>query len=212
MKVPPTLTCHPVTPASPPGLKKLAEPSEQGLATPVPARPIPQVPSSYNPKPWAPSQAGKPATRNSAYRTDRRIRSSPDGFARDGETGWPRVALAPILVKPMRANASALFRATFGAAPRAAASAPGRANLIGEHTDYNGGPVLPVACAVRTVVAVGPAELGVLEMVSTRDGQVTRIDYRAGRPAGRGPGAAGGEARAPARAARPPAAGRGVPA
>src|SRR5256885_742763 len=33
--------------------------------------------------------------------------------------GWPRVALAPILVKPMRANASALYRATFGVAPRA---------------------------------------------------------------------------------------------
>ncbi len=105
--------------------------------------------------------------------------------------GWPRVALAPILVKPMRVNASALYRATFGVAPRAAASAPGRVNLIGEHTDYNGGPVLPVACAVRTVVAVGPADLGVLEMVSTRDGQVTRIDYRAERPAGWGAYVAG---------------------
>jgi len=86
----------------------------------------------------------------------------------------------------MRGNASALFRATFGVAPRVAASAPGRVNLIGEHTDYNGGPVLPVACAVRTVVAVGPAEPGVLEMVSTCDGQVARTDYRAGRPQGWG--------------------------
>jgi len=86
----------------------------------------------------------------------------------------------------MRDNASALFRATFGVPPRAAASAPGRVNLIGEHTDYNGGPVLPVACAVRTVVAVGPADPGVLEMISTRDGQVTRIDYRTGRPEGWG--------------------------
>src|SRR3989441_6555449 len=82
----------------------------------------------------------------------------------------------------MRANASALF----GVAPRAAASAPGRVNLIGEHTDYNGGPVLPVACAARTFVAVGPAEPGVLEMVSTRDGQVARVAYREGRPVGWG--------------------------
>jgi galactokinase len=86
----------------------------------------------------------------------------------------------------MRANASALFRATFGGAPGAAASAPGRVNLIGEHTDYNGGPVLPVACAARTFVAVGPGEPGILEMVSTHDGQVARTDARVGRPAGWG--------------------------
>src|SRR5207249_1512554 len=51
----------------------------------------------------------------------------------------------------MRHNASALFRATFGVAPRAAASAPGRVNLIGEHTDYNGGPV-PRAWSLRAAV------------------------------------------------------------
>jgi galactokinase len=94
--------------------------------------------------------------------------------------------LAPTLVKPRRGNASALFRATFGVAPRVAASAPGRVNLIGEHTDYNGGPVLPVATAARTVVAVGPADRGVLELISTRDGTVARIDYRDGPPAGWG--------------------------
>src|SRR5881409_1745143 len=91
----------------------------------------------------------------------------------------------------MRDKASALFRATFAVAPRAAASAPGRVNLIGEHTDYNGGPVLPVALAARTSVAVGPAEAGVLEVVSTRDERVQRIDYREGRPAGWGAYVAG---------------------
>src|SRR3989441_9669398 len=91
----------------------------------------------------------------------------------------------------MRGNASALFRTTFGDAPRAAASAPGRVNLIGEHTDYNGGPVLPVACAARTCVAVGPAEAGVLEMVSPHDGHVTLTDYGEGRPAGSGASLAG---------------------
>ena len=105
--------------------------------------------------------------------------------------GWQRVALAGILVKPMRSNASDLFRATFGRAPRTAASAPGRVNLIGEHTDYNGGPVLPVASAARTVVAVGPAEPGVLEVVSTRDGRALRVDYHAARPAGWGAYVAG---------------------
>src|SRR5438105_12928341 len=78
------------------------------------------------------------------------------------------------------------FRNAFGELPRAVASAPGRVNLIGEHTDYNGGPVLPVAIAARTTVAVGPAEAGVLEIVSTRDGVLRRIDWNAGVPAGWG--------------------------
>src|SRR5438132_881186 len=81
-------------------------------------------------------------------------------------------------------KASALFRATFGVAPRAAASAPGRVNLIGEHTDYNGGPVLPVALGMRTTVVAGPAEAGVLEVVSTRDAQLMRLDPRDHRAAG----------------------------
>src|SRR5947207_14470922 len=101
-----------------------------------------------------------------------------------GGRGPYRVALAPTLVKPRRMKASALFRATFGVAPRAAASAPGRVNLIGEHTDYNGGPVLPVALGVRTTVVAGPADAGVLEVVSTRDGQLTRLDPRDHRAAG----------------------------
>ena len=86
-----------------------------------------------------------------------------------------------MLVKPARARASALFRATFGVPPVAAASAPGRVNLIGEHTDYNGGPVLPIALAQRTVVAAGPGEPGVLEAVSERDGRVWRHLYKEGR-------------------------------
>jgi galactokinase len=53
------------------------------------------------------------------------------------------------------ARAEALFRAKFGAAPARVASAPGRVNLIGEHVDYHGGHVLPVAIAERTAVAVG---------------------------------------------------------
>jgi galactokinase len=47
----------------------------------------------------------------------------------------------------------ALFRARYGREPDAVASAPGRVNLIGEHTDYNGGEVLPIAIASRTWVA-----------------------------------------------------------
>jgi galactokinase len=42
----------------------------------------------------------------------------------------------------------------FGGAPEALASAPGRVNLLGEHTDYNDGFMLPVATPQRTTVAI----------------------------------------------------------
>src|SRR5437868_11570341 len=44
------------------------------------------------------------------------------------------------------------FEQRFGAPPRLF-SAPGRVNLIGEHTDYNDGFVLPMAINRRTYVA-----------------------------------------------------------
>ena len=43
----------------------------------------------------------------------------------------------------------------FGGEPEVLASAPGRINLIGEHTDYNGGFVLPCAIDRRIAVAAG---------------------------------------------------------
>ena len=42
------------------------------------------------------------------------------------------------------------FAQLFGREPAVAASAPGRVNLIGEHTDYNGGFVLPAAIPLET--------------------------------------------------------------
>ncbi|MGZ9269384.1 MAG: galactokinase, partial [Candidatus Binatia bacterium] len=46
------------------------------------------------------------------------------------------------------------FADFFGARPEVEASAPGRVNLLGEHTDYNGGFVLPIAIPQRTRVAL----------------------------------------------------------
>src|SRR5688500_9110853 len=40
----------------------------------------------------------------------------------------------------------------FGAPPEVRAAAPGRVNVIGEHTDYNGGFVLPAAIPQHTTV------------------------------------------------------------
>ena len=57
----------------------------------------------------------------------------------------------------LREAGKVLFHEAFGVAPALAASAPGRVNLLGEHTDYNGGPVLPIALERRTVVHAGRA-------------------------------------------------------
>jgi galactokinase len=46
------------------------------------------------------------------------------------------------------------FRAKYSAEPDVVAMAPGRVNLIGEHTDYTGGFVLPVAIDREVVIAV----------------------------------------------------------
>jgi galactokinase len=48
------------------------------------------------------------------------------------------------------------FAATYGRPPAWIAAAPGRVNVIGEHTDYNDGFVLPMAIERYTVVAAAP--------------------------------------------------------
>ncbi|MEU4687399.1 galactokinase [Actinoplanes sp. NPDC023714] len=52
---------------------------------------------------------------------------------------------------------SEVFAAAYGAEPAGVWAAPGRVNLIGEHTDYNDGFVLPFALPQRTVAAAGPS-------------------------------------------------------
>jgi galactokinase len=66
------------------------------------------------------------------------------------------------------------FRARHDGDPEAVASAPGRVNLIGEHLDYNGGPVLPMALDRRTWVAAARRDDGLLVVESLQqDGVVT---------------------------------------
>ena len=59
-------------------------------------------------------------------------------------------------------------------------SAPGRLNLIGEHTDYNDGYVLPLALPYATTASVSVRDDGLLPAALR--------PARRGRPAGRGPG------------------------
>ena len=64
-------------------------------------------------------------------------------------------------------DAGDLYRRTYGDEPTGLWAAPGRVNLIGEHTDYNEGFVLPFALPQRTVAAVGPAPAGEWTVSST---------------------------------------------
>ena len=50
------------------------------------------------------------------------------------------------------------FAETFGGKPEGRWWAPGRVNLIGEHTDYNDGFVLPLALEQGVAAAARPAE------------------------------------------------------
>jgi galactokinase len=51
-----------------------------------------------------------------------------------------------------------IFTRQYGQAPAWVAAAPGRVNMIGEHTDYNDGFVLPMAIDRYVVMAGGPAQ------------------------------------------------------
>lgn len=67
------------------------------------------------------------------------------------------------------AAARTLLTEVTGAEDAPTWSAPGRVNLIGEHTDYNDGFVFPFAIEHRTHVALAPREDGMIRVLSTFD-------------------------------------------
>jgi galactokinase len=77
---------------------------------------------------------------------------------------------------------AAQFTKVHGHPPRWIAAAPGRVNVIGEHTDYNDGFVLPMAIERYTVIAAAPAKKAghVTLHSSEKDGKALAIDL--GRP------------------------------
>lgn len=74
--------------------------------------------------------------------------------------------------------AGAFFSTTFGGDPDVIASAAGRVNLIGEHLDYNGGEVLPMAIERRTQVAVRLSHNGSSVAASASHHSVGRFDAK----------------------------------
>ena len=75
----------------------------------------------------------------------------------------------------IRDEVAAGFEEIYGSSPLGVWSAPGRVNLIGEHTDYNQGFVLPFAINRRTVVALGARDDGIVRVASAFADEVAEI-------------------------------------
>jgi galactokinase len=73
-------------------------------------------------------------------------------------------------------SAAELFEKQFGYKPAGVWSAPGRVNLIGEHTDYNEGFVLPFAIDRRTYAAVGLRSDQLARIASSFAGEVIEFE------------------------------------
>ncbi len=73
-------------------------------------------------------------------------------------------------------SAADLFRQSYARHPEGVFSAPGRVNLIGEHTDYTGGLVLPFAIDARANLAAAANGESVVRVTSAqRPGAVTSV-------------------------------------
>lgn len=77
---------------------------------------------------------------------------------------------------PSFESVTSAFHAAFGGDPSALVSAPGRVNLIGEHTDYNLLPVLPIAIDRHLVLAALETNDGVVSVHSTAFAPSARIE------------------------------------
>jgi galactokinase len=70
-------------------------------------------------------------------------------------------------------------RAVVGVEAAGVYQAPGRVNLLGEHTDYSGGFCMPAALSFNTLVAASPREDSLLRMHSVDFGESAVADLRA---------------------------------
>jgi galactokinase len=88
-----------------------------------------------------------------------------------------------IFEDPVEAARLAFARVS-SAEPQGVAFAPGRVNLIGEHTDYNDGVVLPMAIREGLAAAFAPRPDGVLRVHAANLGETREIslDQLRGRP------------------------------
>ena len=95
--------------------------------------------------------------------------------ARQAEALEPEALLAALLARePAAADAPDRVRIV---------RAPGRVNLIGEHTDYNDGLVLPAAIDREVRIAFVPTDDGIVRLTSLDEGETEEFDLAAIGPA-----------------------------
>lgn len=92
-----------------------------------------------------------------------------------------RVAIAASTKDDVKKELIKLYKLEFGKTPDIVASAPGRVNLIGEHSDYNEGLVVSVAIDRRTYTAAGKRGGELFIAFSNELGKKTSFEVVAGR-------------------------------
>jgi galactokinase len=112
-----------------------------------------------------PSDAQAGTTDPSTTETSTTEASTTEAIAAEPTTSDAQSAAAPGVAE----HAAAEFRALHGRQPAGVWSAPGRVNLIGEHTDYNDGFVLPFALPYRIAVAASARTDGRLAVTTVGD-------------------------------------------
>ncbi|WP_394850507.1 galactokinase [Pendulispora brunnea] len=83
--------------------------------------------------------------------------------------------MALVSSEGLLATVRAEFRTLTGREPEGLWRAPGRVNLIGEHTDYNDGFVFPLAIDLHVLIAASPRTDGVLRVRSVEKGEAVEV-------------------------------------
>ncbi|XP_037765844.1 N-acetylgalactosamine kinase isoform X4 [Chelonia mydas] len=131
---------------------------------------------------WAGRRQGSPAarkegrhclSRDSSLRSRRQatrrcLSAAPHSPARPRmASDAPATLPVQLAEQPRLLKLKKMFISKFGSAPKFYARAPGRVNLIGEHIDYCGYAVLPMAIEQDILIAVEPVKTQVVQLANT---------------------------------------------